>query len=364
MERRVVIRVDASVEMGIGHLTRCITLANNLAGNGARAGFVMRAKSAAFSGLVEAAGHQLVLLTDAESGDRWRGSADSSYASWLPVSWQQDSEQTREAIDSVGEADWLVVDHYALDARWERALQRPGLCILVIDDLANRPHDCAFLLDQNLVLGMETRYQPLVPGTCRYLLGPSYALLRPEFSQLRRSLAARSGAVNRILICFGGTDPSNETGKALGAVRRLSLATLAVDVVIGGGNPNADLVEQQCREMNGAALHHGAENMAELMARADLAIGAGGVMSWERCCLGLPTVAIGIAENQVGVLTALAATGALVHLGAAASVTEDGIAQALHSLLCNAERVRWMSETALALVDGGGVERVRRTVFC
>ncbi|MBR0953432.1 UDP-2,4-diacetamido-2,4,6-trideoxy-beta-L-altropyranose hydrolase [Bradyrhizobium canariense] len=364
MERRVVIRVDASVEMGIGHLTRCITLANNLAGNGARAVFVMRAKSAAFSGLVEAAGHQLVLLTDPESGNLRRGPADSSYANWLPVSWQQDSEQTREAIDSVGEADWLVVDHYALDARWERALRRPGLCILAIDDLANRPHDCAFLLDQNLVLGMETRYQPLVPETCRYLLGPGYALLRPEFPQLRRSLAARSGAVNRILICFGGTDPSNETGKALGAVRRLSFATLAVDVVIGRGNPNADLVEQQCREMNGAALHPGAENMAELMARADLAIGAGGVMSWERCCLGLPTVAIGIAENQVGVLTALAATGALVHLGAAASVTEEGIAQALHSLLCNAGQVRSMSETALALVDGDGVERVRRAVFC
>ena len=361
---RVVIRVDASVEMGIGHLTRCITLANSLAGNGARVRFVMRVQTAAFSGLVDAGGHQLVLLADPEPGNHWRDPADNAYANWLPVSWQRDAEQAREAIDGLGEADWLIVDHYALDARWERALRRPGLRILAIDDLANRPHDCAVLLDQNLVLGMETRYQPLVPATCRYLLGPRYALLRPEFSQLRRSLAARSGAVNRILICFGGTDPSNETGKALGAVRRLSFAALAVDVVIGRGNPNADLVARQCREMKGATLHHGADNMAELMARADLAIGAGGVMSWERCCLGLPTVAVDIAGNQVGALTALAAAGALVHLGAAASVTEEGMAHALDSMLRNAGRLRRMSETALALVDGEGAERVRCTVFC
>jgi UDP-2,4-diacetamido-2,4,6-trideoxy-beta-L-altropyranose hydrolase len=235
--------------------------------------------------------------------------------------------------------------------------------ILAIDDLANRPHDCAVLLDQNLAQGMETRYQPLVPATCRCLLGPRYALLRPEFARQRRSLAPRSGAVNRILICFGGTDPSNETGKALGAVRRLSFAVPAVDVVIGRGNPNADLVARQCREMKGATLHQGADNMAELMARADLAIGAGGVMSWERCCLGLPTVAVDIAANQVGALTALAATGALVHLGAAASVSEAAMAHALGSMLGNAERLQQMSEAALALVDGEGTERVRRTVF-
>jgi UDP-2,4-diacetamido-2,4,6-trideoxy-beta-L-altropyranose hydrolase len=360
---RVVIRVDASVEMGIGHLTRCMTLANGLAADGARVSFVMRAQAAAFSGLVDAGGYQLVLLEDSEPGNHGRDPADSAYASWLPVSWQRDAEQTREAIDGLGETDWLIVDHYALDARWERVLQRPGLRILAIDDLANRPHDCAVLLDQNLAQGMETRYQPLVPATCRCLLGPRYALLRPEFARQRRSLAPRSGAVNRILICFGGTDPSNETGKALGAVRRLSFAAPAVDVVIGRGNPNADLVARQCREMKGATLHQGADNMAELMARADLAIGAGGVMSWERCCLGLPTVAVDIAANQVGALTALAATGALVHLGAAASVSEAAMAHALDSMLGNAERLQRMNEAALALVDGEGTERVRRTVF-
>ncbi len=211
---------------------------------------------------------------------------------------------------------------------------------------------------------METRYQPLVPVTCRCLLGPRYALLRPEFARQRRSLAPRSGAVNRILICFGGTDPSNETGKALGAVRRLSFAAPAVDAVIGRGkSKRRSGGAAMPRDEGGHIADQGADNMAELMARADLAIGAGGVMSWERCCLGLPTVAVDIAANQVGALTALAATGALVHLGAAASVSEAAMAHALGSMLGNAERLQRMSEAALALVDGEGTERVRRTVF-
>jgi spore coat polysaccharide biosynthesis predicted glycosyltransferase SpsG len=115
--------------------------------------------------------------------------------------------------------------------------------------------------------------------------------------------------------------------------------------------------------MANTTLHRGANNMAELMRQADLSIGAGGVMSWERCCLGLPVVAIGIAENQGEVLTALAAAGAIVHVGAAASATKEVIAQALHSLLGNPGQVRLMSETALALVDGAGAERVRRAIF-
>jgi spore coat polysaccharide biosynthesis predicted glycosyltransferase SpsG len=141
------------------------------------------------------------------------------------------------------------------------------------------------------------------------------------------------------------------------------MSRLAVDVVIGATNPHAASVDALCQRMANVTLHRGANNIAELMRRADLSIGAGGVMSWERCCLGLPTVAIGIAKNQADVLTALAAAGAIMHIGAAASVTEDGIARALHALLGNPGQVRLMSETALALVDGDGAARVRRAVF-
>jgi spore coat polysaccharide biosynthesis predicted glycosyltransferase SpsG len=211
---------------------------------------------------------------------------------------------------------------------------------------------------------METRYRGRVPAACVQLLGPRHALLRPEFAAQRGLLTLRSGEINRILICFGGSDPTNETAKALEAITSLATLRLAVDVVIGPTNPHAASVDALCQRMANVALHRGANNVAELMRQADLSIGAGGVMSWERCCLGLPTAAIGIAENQADVLTALAAAGAIMHIGAAASVTAEGIAQALHSLLGNPGQMRLMSETALALVDGDGAERVRNTIFC
>jgi UDP-2,4-diacetamido-2,4,6-trideoxy-beta-L-altropyranose hydrolase len=198
-----------------------------------------------------------------------------------------------------------------------------------------------------------------VPAGCRLLLGPRYALLRPEFAEQRKSVGGRSGDVRRIVVCYGGSDPSNETAKALAAIKGLSAGSLEIDVVVGLSNPHGDSVAALCRELPRATLHRGADNMAQLMARADLAIGAGGVMCWERCCLGLPTVAVDIATNQVGALTALAAAGALVYLGSADSVDEGQMTRCLDALLRNPAQTRAIGEKASALVDGEGLDRVR-----
>jgi UDP-2,4-diacetamido-2,4,6-trideoxy-beta-L-altropyranose hydrolase len=360
--QRVVVRVDASVVMGMGHLMRCLSLARALADDGAEVLFVLRAQAAGVAGLIGSEGHAVRLLADP---DRPANPATNgtTHASWLPTSWQEDAEQTLLAIGGIGAVDWLIVDHYALDGRWERRLRQQVPRILVIDDLADRDHDCDILLDQNLVQAMELRYRGRLPATCRPLLGPRYALLRPEFAEQRKSLIARSGKVNRILVCYGGSDPDNETAKTLSAIRSLSLASTAVDVVIGMSNPYADSISGLCRELPDAELHHGAGNMAELMQRADLAIGAGGVMSWERCCLGLPTIAIGIADNQTGALTALAAAGAVAYLGPAASVTANQIADAIRSMLDDPARTRAMGKAAGTLVDGAGVDRVREAMM-
>ena len=245
-------------------------------------------------------------------------------ARWLPTTWQHDAEQTLDAIDRIGAIDWLVVDHYALDGRWERMQRNRAPRILAIDDLADRVHDCDILLDQNLVLEIDSRYRGRLPAACKPLLGPHYALLRPEFAEQRKSLAGRSGEIRRILVSYGGSDPGNETARALSAIKGLSTDRLAVDAVVGMSNPHGDSIAKLCQEMPHATLHRGAENMAELMKRADLAIGAGGVMSWERCCLALPTIAVDIADNQTGALTALAAAGAVAYLGSAPSVTGSG----------------------------------------
>lgn len=357
--RQVVIRVDASIEMGMGHLTRCMSLANELARSGTKIVFIMREHAAKFGGLIEANGHSLLLLLNSEQHEEQADTEGTAHAHWLPVTWRRDAEQTSEAIGKIGDVDWLIVDHYALDAKWECAQRRHGLRILAIDDLADRPHDCDILLDQNLVLNMEARYRSRVPAACKQLLGPHYALLRPNFAEARKSMPDRSGDVRRILVCFGGSDPSNQTEKALVAIKSVNAASLTIDVVVGLSNPYADLISRLCSELPCAQLHRGADDMAGLMSRADLAIGAGGVMSWERCCLGLLTIAIDIADNQIGTLTALAKAGAVVYLGSASSVTPEQITSGIQLALSNPGRTKAMGEAAHLLVDGEGRGRVQ-----
>ncbi|WP_247516941.1 UDP-2,4-diacetamido-2,4,6-trideoxy-beta-L-altropyranose hydrolase [Bradyrhizobium sp. 190] len=337
---------------------RCLSLARALADDGANVFFLLRSHAAGLTRLIEGEGHSVRLLPDPDRLPDALAADGTAHVHWLPTTWQKDAEQTLEAIDRIGPVDWLIVDHYALDARWERMQRKRAPCILAIDDLADRNHDCDILLDQNLVLEMERRYRGLLPKTCKLLLGPRYALLRPEFAEQRKSLGGRSGKVSRIFVCYGGSDPSNETAKALAAIKRLSGNPLPVDVVVGLSNPHGSSVATMCEELPGAVLHRGADNIADLMGRADLAIGAGGVMCWERCCLGLPTLAVDIAPNQLDVLTALAAAGALVYLGSAASVTEDQMARSLEALLRDPARIRALGKGALALVDGEGLRRV------
>lgn len=358
MDKTAVFRVDASVEIGLGHLTRCLTLANALVSRGIRSCFLMRSHAAGLVHMVEGAGHAVQLLADPARPAPETGDDALPHAHWLPTTRQQDAEQTCSALAAIGAAEWLIVDHYALDARWERACRREGLRILVIDDLADRDHDCEMLLDQNLVQQMETRYRDRVPAACVQLLGPGYALLRPEFAAQRSLLTSRSGKIGRILICLGGSDPTNETAKALAAVASLAMPQLVVDVVIGSTNPNAASVDALCRQMSNVALHRGANNVAELMKLADLSIGAGGVMSLERCCLSLPVIAVDIAANQVPSLTMLARLGALIHLGSATSVTVQDIAAGIASLGADASFMRRLGDVAGALVDGEGRERV------
>ncbi|WP_454626227.1 UDP-2,4-diacetamido-2,4,6-trideoxy-beta-L-altropyranose hydrolase [Bradyrhizobium cenepequi] len=352
--QRIVIRADASATIGMGHLTRCMSLANALAQDGAKVVFLLRSHAAVLAPMVKAAGHAVRLLPDPAA-------PDSAATTWLPTTWQRDAEQTLEALREIGPIDWLIVDHYALDARWEGMQRQVAPRILVIDDIANRPHDCDVLLDQNLASNMDARYEMLLSSNCWRLLGPHYALLRPEFAIARRSLPRRTGEVRHILICFGGSDPSDETTKALAAIKGLSFR-LGVDVAIGMSNPNAERVAAICRELPSATLHYSAKNMAELMGRADLAIGAGGVMCWERCCLGLPTMAVDIAENQVDVLRILAELGALLHLGSAASVEAEQIRSSVSKLAIDAVRMRTMGDIAFQLVDGEGTSRVVRAM--
>lgn len=332
---------------------RCLTLADALRARGARARFVCRHLSDSLGARIMQRGHELRRIgasESAEPGDELPQSA------LLGTSQAQDARATREALR--GECwDLLVVDHYALDRRWESALRDATTRILAIDDTADRDHDCDLLLDQNLYPRMETRYAQRVPARTICLLGPRYALLRPEFGEWRAKAAPRDGTVRRLLVLLGGVDAGDLTGRVLAVLERMLPQGIGVDVIIGAEHPRREAILATCAR-RGHDCHVQTDEVAALMARADLAIGAGGSASWERCCLGLGALCVTLADNQVEIARALADAGACVYLGADDAEFPQRLAAALTSLLRDAARVRALSERAFELVDGRGAERV------
>jgi len=350
---KALLRADASLQIGTGQVMRCLALAERLAAQGAQVHFVCKGFPGNLAGHVAARGLSMSLLTTA---------ADVPYAEWQNSESLLDADETIAACANLGPFDWLVVDCYSLAAPWEARMRRIASRIMVIDDLANRRHDSDLLLDQNLQRGSADRYDRLVPTDCQRLLGPRYALLRPEFGVERTGLRQRDGNVRRVLLFFSGTDPGNETLKALTAIRELGRGDIAVDVVVGSAYGHLASLQEALAALPQAKLHRQVDNMAELMARADLALGAAGAASWERCCLGLPAIIVSLAQNQEPGAEALAATNCAVYLGRSDAVTAQSILTAMRALLADPARVKAMARAAAERVDGRGAERVARAL--
>ncbi len=280
-----------------------------------------------------------------------------NYAAWLGVSQETDAAETITALAG-GKPDWLIVDHYGLDSQWEGQLRPHVRQIMVLDDLANRPHDCDLLLDQNESATGASRYQALVPESCRLLVGPRYALLRPEYAAYRQTQAPRTGEVRRVLVFFGGIDRQNATGKTLEVLSTPQFESLAVDVVLGATNPHRAMVAQQVAQRPHTVLHNPRPHLADLIAQADLAVGAGGTTTWERLCLGLPTLVASIADNQVSACQALQDRGLIEYLGATETVDVEQLRSAIDSLVQCPLRLLEMADRARLQVDGLGAMRV------
>ena len=350
---RVAIRVDASNEIGTGHFVRCLTLADALRQRGAIVRFISRHLPEYLRVTSRDRGHEVVAIAGAPSPEV---DDDLPHSHFLGTSQAADVEHTAHAV-SDHSWDWMIVDHYGLDAQWEHALGGVARRILVIDDLADRRHDCHVLLDQNLYADMHTRYRGLVPESCVTLLGPGYAILREEFRRARAGGTLRPGPIERVLVFFGGVDVDNYTARAIEALIAVEIPELRVDVVIGVSHPHRRQIESACAAA-GFACHVQTDRMAELMAAADVAIGAGGSASWERCCLGLPTICVTTAAHQRAIGEGLQARGALVMVPAERPVTAKSLSDAVSSLVRHPDRVRSMSCAARELVDGVGVDRV------
>ena len=350
---KIAIRTDASPQIGTGHLVRCQSLADALRLRGAQVTFVSRHLTEGAAERLEAAGHAVCRIRGAGATD------ELAHASWLGGAQDVDAAHTRAALAGM-RPDWLIVDHYALDRRWEHMLRDTAAGILVIDDLADRQHECDLLLDQSLSEDMATRYADRTPAGTGQLLGPHYALLRPEFAAARGR--RRDGQIRRVLVFFGGVDAANQTGRVIALLPQVLPATIEVDVVIGAGHPCRVQIEADCSR-SGYRCHIQTRRMAELMAAADLAIGAGGTAVWERCCTGLPALAWPVADNQRLQVHTAAAAG-LLHAPEHVDCDDMALARQIAALCESPLWLRALSVAGAAAVDGGGVARVCRALGC
>ncbi len=353
---KIAFRVDASSQIGTGHFMRCLTLADALKQRGVQTRVLSRHLPGYLRDMLVAKEHEFMLL-NGRSVEALQD--DLAHSHWLGTSQLVDAQDSIQALsDQVW--DWLVVDHYALDIRWESLLRKTAKNILVIDDIADRQHDGDVLLDQNFYTDMDTRYAGKVPAYCRLLLGLRYALLRDEFRQLREQVRPRTGPVRKVLVFFGGVDADNYTARAIEALANIGGQDLHVDVVVGAQHPHLKEIELTCAD-HGFVCHVQTNRMAELMASADLAIGAAGSASWERCCMGLPALAFPTASNQRPLVEAAAVRG-LLYAPRSQSNGTPSLELHLKALLDNPRLLESVSRRSVEAVDGRGVQRVLRAI--
>ena len=336
--RTIGLRADASLDIGAGHVMRCLALADALRERGARCRFICRAYPGNLLDLIRERGHEARALPTTEKN----------------TTNDDDAQQSLAALSDTS-VDWLVVDHYSLDAGWERRLRAACRRLMVIDDLADRPHDCDLLLDQNLGRN-SADYANLVSADCKIFVGPQYALLRPEFASLRSySLARRaSPQLEHLLISMGGVDKDNATVKVLDALKDSPLpANCRITVVMGPHAPWLVQVQAKAAQMRWATeVLVSVQNMAKLMADSDFAIGAAGTTAWERCCLGLPALTIVLANNQEHGARALHVAGAVLLIDDQNEV-ESGL-MANVPLFQRPELLQEMQRACCSITDGTG----------
>ena len=333
----IVFRADASRLIGSGHVMRCLTLAQRLRKEqNAKVIFIMRKLSGNLIDVVRKQRFAVLVLPSADEDYKLDG-----YGLWLTVPMEVDAQQTIEVLQHYLQehycdvADRLIVDSYALDEQWERMLRPYCKEIMVIDDLANRRHECDILLDQNFYLNKDVRYVGLVPEHCKMLLGPEHALLREEFYEAKKHLRKRDGNIKNILVFYGGSDLTNETEKAIKALVQLHDEgySFTADIITGVSNSCREKIEKICSKYQFFHYYCQVSNMAEFMNKADLMLGAGGSTTWERLYMELPALVTAVAENQIQGCEDCRQAGIIEYLGINEDVRVDTILEALHKKL-------------------------------
>ena len=350
---KIAFRADASVQIGTGHVMRCLTLAKEMRSRGHDCVFICRDLPGHLGHDVTDAGFALTLLPAPDPDFRPKPD-DPAHAAWAGAPWKTDAEQTRAAAPDV---DWIIVDHYAFDARWQSCARARNARVMVIDDIADRPHIADLLLDQNLGR-LAGDYVGLVPAHCTRLIGPAYVLMRPEFARLRASSLARrvKSRLDHILVSMGGVDCDNATSAVLDVLANSALPDRCrITVVMGRNAPWLAKVQRGAQMMpKPTDVVTDVADMASLMVSADLAIGGAGGTSWERCCLGLPSLLLVLADNQASAARAMDDANVAVLLG---DMRTDDWQTRLDDILGKAiaaQSLAHLASGAIELLDGTG----------
>jgi len=350
-------RVDASFEIGTGHVMRCLALADELVQRGGACTFICRALPGNMLEMIGESGHAVIALPWPAIPHQatHQPATAPAHAGWLGCGWREDAAETRAALEGLTPR-WLVVDHYALDREWERAVRTGGLRLMVIDDLHDRTHECDLLLDQNLGASAAD-YAVLLARPTMTLLGPRFALLRAEFAAAGHA-SVRESAHSNWLACVGGTDPHGLLPKILNAWSQIDTPKPTLDVAVRPDTPNLSLLKAQIAGIHGVTLHAPAKNFAALLRDSDMVICAAGTLNWERCCVGRPALLGMLAENQRGLLAALTRSRTGVSVGRWQDASVDSIASLCRRLIARPALLRAMARRARRVVDGKGTARV------
>jgi UDP-2,4-diacetamido-2,4,6-trideoxy-beta-L-altropyranose hydrolase len=342
---RIAFRVDASNEIGAGHVMRCLILAEALRQQECNCIFICRNMDGNLIDYIENKNFEVIVLHNESKNANANANAKSETSfseKWLRNTWERDARDTCTAIQKL-EVSWLVVDHYGIDARWERIAREAGLRVMVIDDIVDRSHDCQFLLVPSISLDTEAVCQT-APNAGKILIGSQYIFIRPEFSDLKLQ-RQRSGEVNKILVYMGSNDGMNQAGKALEALK--GIPDIEIKMLIGNSHPFE--AELSAFQSDAIEITKTTPAMWDLMAWADLALGTCGQAAWERCAMGLPAIVVINAENQRRETVVLDSEGVVRSIGDARDVQTDDWFKTVMSLIDNPLDVRRMSEKALEL---------------
>ena len=335
---------------------RCITLADFLCKRGHEVVFISQFLLEKSQELLHAHGYQVEFLTNSDTVNIF--TKENLYENWLPGGWRKDAAEAIEILKRKGTSiDWVIVDHYALDERWEKEIRRMCKHIMVIDDLANRKHCCDLLLDQNFYLEAEARYDQLVSPNTKLLLGPKFALLRSEFARSSNETSPKGMKIEIIMIFYGSTDAKNQTEKTLRAIRKNGMFFRKIIVIVGVSNPHTEDIYKIASQISGCEVYGYLDDMAGMMKQCDLYIGAAGTTTWERCCVGLPSAVITVAQNQEEATQCLDEIGVLTYLGRQEEITEEALATKIKNFIQDPGRLQEMRCKSRELVDGNGCNR-------